>query len=258
MLYLSNKKQFVNSTLVNPDYILTDIIRDMNNFGGKIYFDETNTYYLSIVYGSSETITIFDCYSKNTLDRAKEHFKNAEGFCFVCSYKDYNENVIDVKHGLTYHYKYTKEYPLDDTINLKIKRIDSDSSSVLEIYDEMYMSFLRKNHAARLENYWNRYETSILKGEHAIYIAYINDTMIGFVLVDFYFEHNACDISQITIEPQYQKKGYGKQLANLIARSLKKEGYDTFYSSVEGDNIASQKTAERAGFEKVVCRIGIL
>ena len=223
MIYSISKKKFINSALMKQRYVLTDTIRDINNFGGKFFFDETNTYYLAVAYGPSETITIFDCYSKQTLARAKENFTNAVGFCFICDYKDYNENNIDENFGITYHYKFKNDYSLNNAKDIKIKKIDSGSSFILETYDEIYMSFLPKSHGARLANFWNRYESNISKGEHSIYIAYVDDTIVGHVLIDNYDNYNACDITQITIEEKYQQKGYGKQLLNLVVCDIKKD-----------------------------------
>ena len=95
MLYSMNKKQFIKSALANNYYFLTDIMRDINNFGGKFYLDETGIFYLSIAYDSTgETIMIFACYSEQILSRANDYFPNAFGFCFICDYIDYNDDNI--------------------------------------------------------------------------------------------------------------------------------------------------------------------
>ena len=142
---------------------------------------------------------------------------------------------------------------------LTIKKVDSNSSNILRAYDDMYMAFLRNDHPARLANYWSKNKRSILCGEHSVYIAYLDNIMIGFAMIDMYANYNSCDISQITIEEKYQRNGYGKQLLKLVVKDIIKNGYNNiFYSSVDGDNIASQKTAEYCGFEKIACRIGVV
>ncbi len=257
MLYSINKEQFIKTALVNRDYVWCDLLRDTENFGGKFYFDENGTFYSSVVYGLSECVTVFGKYSSQALARAKENFKDAAGFCFALAYDEYNENDIEISRGITYLYKLQDKPDVNLSGEVGIKRIDSASASVLAAYDEKYMSFLRENHGARLANYWKNNNAALLSGKEALYLAYIGDVMIGFAMVDFYGEHNACDVSQLTVEEQFQGKGYGKQLLVLVVSDLKDSGLDIYYSSVNGDNIASQKTAEGVGFKKAACRIGV-
>lgn len=247
-------EQTAQTVIVNSEYILTDIIRDIKNFGGQFYADETNTHYLSIRYGGvSEVVMIFDRYSKQSLDRAKAYFKDAACFDFVCPYKDFNVTDIDEPHGVTYLYKYLGNYSNDlrQEAEVRIQKIDVGSVSALQTYDDTYLSFLPPKHAARLVNTWNKHEETI-------YLAYVGQTPVGFTLLNEYPEYHACDITQITIEEPFQRKGYGKQLLRLVVKDTIEHRYrQVFYSSVESDNIASIKTAESVGFERVACRVSI-
>lgn len=254
MLRLLNQEQFTPTALVNSEYILTDIIRDIKNFGGQLYADETNTYYVSIRYGGvSEVVVVFDRYSKQSLERAKAYFKDAACFDFVCPYNEFNEAEIDKPRGVMYLYKYLGVHSdsLRQKTDVRIQKADAGSVSALQTYDDMYLSFLPPKHAARLVNTWNKHEETI-------YLAHVGPTPVGYILLNEYPEYHACDITQITVEEPFQRKGYGKQLLRLVVKDvLEREYKQIFYSSVESDNTASIKTAESVGFERVACRVSI-
>lgn len=258
MLYTISRKQFVNQVL--SDYcVWTDLIRDSENFHSKYYFDETNTFYMATNYGGGDTVEIFSPYSPAVLARARNLFSQAVGFGFACRIDEYTDAQIHEKHGITFHYKFLDG---NDTAisDIQMEKIaDEDSAEILKTYDAMYLSFLRENHGARLLNYWKREKDKIMDGTKCLYIAR-NDagTPIGFAMVDHYPSLHACDITQITIEDVCRGKGYGKQLLCGIVCDVRRKSYDVYYSSVNGDNIASQKTAESVGFKAVACRIQML
>jgi len=137
--------------------------------------------------------------------------------------------------------------------------VDDMCTIELKSYDDMYLSFLRENHGARLLNIWNRDREELLSGNQELYLARNeNDVLIGFVMVDVYKELGGCDISQITVEEPFQNKGYGKQILRQIISELLFKKNNIYYSSVNDDNIASQKIAENNGFKKIACRINIV
>lgn len=258
MLYTLNRKQFINNAL-SSYCIWTDIIRDSKNFNSKYYFDETNVYYLSINYFEEETITIFSPYSDSLLGKAKCFFPKASSIVFACPFEEYNIANIKHKHGISLHYRLcssTKESNMDI---ITVKEVDESLLDFLKIYDDTYLSFLPEKHGARLMNHWIRYGDRILSGDEKLYLVWNNDNiLIGFVMMDIYKDLKACDISQITIEDPFRNKGYGKKVLQKVLNDAQKEQYDIYYSSVNGDNIASQKTAESVGFKPVACRIGIV
>lgn len=136
--------------------------------------------------------------------------------------------------------------------------IDDTCSIELKLYDDMYMSFLRENHGARLLNVWNRRREELLSGNQESYLARNeNDILIGFVMVDVYKELGVCDISQITVEEPFQNKGYGKQILQQVINQIPFKNGNVYYSSVSDNNIASKKIAEDVGFNPVACRINI-
>lgn len=256
MLCEINRKQFIADALSVASYIWTDIIRDSLSFESKYYFDETNIFYLSINYGSGETITIFSPYSDALVEKAKKFFPYAIGFIFACSIEEYKNAYISEKHSVLYHYKFSGKKDRCET-DVVIQKIHNDSVGILKKYDDTYLSFLREDHGARLLNFWNRNKERIERGDKAMYLALKYESPIGFVMIDFYNDLNACDIAQITIEEPFQNKGYGKQLLERVVDELLEAKYDIYYSSVNDDNIASQKTCEHVGFKAVACRISV-
>lgn len=258
MLYTITRKQFIKQVLA--DYcVWTDLIRDSENFHSKYYFDETNVFYMSTNYGGGDTVEIFSPYSPTVLERARNLFPQAVGFDFACRIDEYTDAQIHNKHCVTFHYKFLDG---SDTAisDIRMEKIaDEGSAEILKTYDTMYLSFLRENHGARLLNYWNREKDKIIDGTKCLYIAQNEaGTPIGFAMVDHYPSLHACDITQITIEDVYRGKGYGKQLLCGIVCDVRRKYYDVYFSSVNGDNIASQKTAESVGFKAVACRVQML
>lgn len=258
MFYTIPRQQFISNALA-ASCVWTDLIRDSENFNSKYFVDEDNTFYLSINYGSGDGIVIFDSYSSEALEKAKNIFPNAVGFTFACDIDKYNDAEIKEKHGVTFHYKLVERKNTSKT-DIKVEKISDDNCiDTLKTYDDMYLSFLREDHGARLLNFWNRERDKILNGDEELYIARNeNDTLIGFVMVDVYKELKACDITQISIEDAFQNQGYGKQLLQKVVSELQKSNIDIYYSSVNDDNIASKKIAEHIGFKAVACRIHLI
>ncbi len=253
MLYSLNRKQFAKNVLSSP-YVWTDLIRDSEQFNSKYYFDETDVHYLATNYGSGETITVFSPFSEKELEKAKKFFPNAAGFCFACNYDDFDKKPVNTKYGMSFHYKNFDKVESKSS-NLNIKKINSADKDDLQKYDNLYLSFLRENHGARLLNFWKYNENKLLNGDKELYLAWKENDLIGFCMVDIYKDLKACDIAQITIEKPFQKQGYGKQLLCSIVGTLRDQGCEVYYSSVESDNIASQKTAESAGFKPIAFRM---
>ena len=258
MLYRINRKQFVKNILATPQ-VWTNIIRDSENFKSEYYFDETNVFYLSTNYGSGNVITIFSPYSESILKEAKQTFKDAIGFCFACQFEDYDCDKIKPTHRVSYLYKLF-ELRKNTSVDISIKKIIDDTDiNDLITYDNMYLSFLRENHGARLLNFWNREKENITKGKKALYLARNKENvLIGFIIINIFTELNACDITQISIEDAFQNQGYGKQFLSQVVDDIQRKHYDIYYSSVNDDNIVSQKVAERIGFSAVACEISIL
>jgi len=258
MMLSVSRKQFITNALA-ASYIWTDLIRDSKNFQSKYYFDEANIFYLSTDYGGGENVTIFSPYSSNTLTKAKELFPCAVGLTFACNIEEYIDTDIKEKHGVTFHYRLQEPKDITQTTVKLQKMVDDMCTIELKSYDDMYLSFLRENHGARLLNIWNRDREELLSGNQELYLARNeNDVLIGFVMVDVYKELGGCDISQITVEEPFQNKGYGKQILRQIISELLFKKNNIYYSSVNDDNIASQKIAENNGFKKIACRINIV
>jgi len=257
MLYSVSRKQFIHNAL-SSYCTWTDIIRDSKMLDGKYYFDESDIYYLSVNYGGGETITVFNSYSDSLLEKAQSFFPNAKCIVFACQLEEYNNAEIKHKHGIVLHYKFIGAAEEGD-MDITVREVDESLLDFLKIYDSTYLSFLPENHGARLMNHWSRYEDRLLNGDEKLYLAWNkDDTLIGFVMMDIYKDLSACDISQITIEDPFKNRGYGNQLLRKTVNDLKKEHYDIYYSSVNSDNIISQKTAESAGFKAVACKISIV
>lgn len=258
MLYTINRKQFIANALATS-YVWIDLIRDSKTFPSKYYFDETNVFYLSINYGGGEIVVIFGPYSSNTLTKAKGLFPGAVGFDFACNVDAYAEAIIKEKHGVTFLYRLQEFNDRTQTIIKLQKMVDDTCSGELKLYDDMYMSFLRENHGARLLNVWNREREELLNGNQELYLARNeNDVLIGFVMVDVYKELGVYDISQITVEEPFQNKGYGKQILQQVIDQIPFKKGNVYYSSVSDDNIPSKKIAEYVGFNAVACRINIV
>ena len=257
MLYMIDRKQFIADTLA-ASYVWTDLIRDSKNFQSKYYCDETKVFYLSINYGGGDIVVIFAPYSNNILTKAKDLFSCAVGFAFACNVDDYADAKVKEEYGVTFHYR-LHEIKDQTQITIKLQKMVDDTCAIqLKSYDDMYLSFLRENHGARLLNVWNRDREDFLNDKQELYLARNeNDVLIGFVMVDIYKELGVCDISQITVEEPFQNKGYGKQILQQVINELPFKKGNVYYSSVNDDNIASKKIAEYVGFNAVACRNNI-
>ena len=73
-------------------------------------------------------------------------------------------------------------------------------------------------------------------------------THLGHINAEYYHEYNACDFANIAIEEAYQQKGYGAAFLSEVTKENLKQGYSLYYTTVSADNIASRKTAEKAGY----------
>lgn len=256
MIYEVSRDAFVVNAL-SSFCVWTDILRDSMNFNCKYYCDDSNIYYLSINYGEGETIVVFSAYSYDIINKVRKIFLNALDFCFACSIEDYNLNNTNELDQVTYHYKLVGKPQYDYNRNIIIQKADETKVDDLKKYDNFYMNFLAPNHGARLENFWNNNKENIKNEDAALYLAYIDDIPIGFSIVNFYRNLSACDISQLSIEKPFQRKGLGTQFLKRVTCELCKKQQDIYYSSVSGDNIASQKTCERVGFKKIACRVSV-
>ena len=174
---------------------------------------------------------------------------------FAYSCDEYKQNDAETSCNITLHYRLLAPGESNQA-KLLIKKINSKDD--LEKYDNLYNFFLRENHGSRLVNYWTKNEHEFINGEKSIYLAYVDQNLpIGFAIVDFYKILNACDVSQIFIEDLFQKKGYGTQFLQLMVDELSDSCFEIYYSSVNIDNIASRKTAEKVGFGIVGYRMNI-
>ena len=55
----------------------------------------------------------------------------------------------------------------------------------------------------------------------------------------------------------YQQKGYGASFLTEVTKENMKTGCDLYYTGVSDDNIASRKTAEKAGYTIATSRMSV-
>lgn len=84
--------------------------------------------------------------------------------------------------------------------------------------------------------------------DRRIYLAYENNTVIGYIYID-YIDDETFALSP-AISSEFQGKGYGKQIIGLGIKEGLKLGFKNMEAYIREDNIASQKCFEYNGANK--------
>lgn len=91
---------------------------------------------------------------------------------------------------------------------------------------------------------WVFYETAYP------FAIYVNDVMVGFIMMGFYKPKGIYNIWRFMIDAQFQGKGYGKS-AVVLAINYFKEKYNAseIFVSFEPNNIVAEKLYNSVGFQ---------
>lgn len=212
---------------------------------------------MSVNYGEGEVITVYHPYSLDLYNKILHQFSNVVGIDFMNNGYICKDNIN--KYSLNYDYKF--QGVLNSDIKTErafiVKLVAKNDVELAKQYDELYLNFLPQHHGARLENYLKRRVESNKNEENKLYIAYVEDIPIGFILVYYNPEYFTWHIGQITIEKDYQQKGYGAAFLAEVTKDNIKSGCDLYYTGVSDDNMASRKTAEKVGYTIVTSRMSI-
>lgn len=231
--------------------VLITVIDDYNNFNGEIYVDDKNRYYMAVNTGDEEFVTTFQPYSIDSCNKIRNEFPNTSYIEFI--YDGYvGKESINTKHSLSYNYKF------QGTLNSKIvteqpfaiNLITESNIELAKHYDDLYKSSLPPQHRARLVNHFkNSVESG--KSNKKIYIAFADDIPIGYILASYNSEYLTWKFSQIEIVENYRQKGYGAAFITKVTKDNIKSQYSLYCTGISDHNIASRKTAEKAGYNIV-------
>jgi len=246
MLFETNKNKFFQNYAKTTGVVMTYLISEIDDFKGTVYLDNQNRCFISINYGAGQVITVFQTYNLDLYNELINMFPNVTSIHFT--HNGYISNEF-VTNYLGYHYKFQGILNSEIIMNplpFVIRTINENDVELAKQYDNLYLNNLRPNHGARMTNQINR--KSLKSGDMKIYFAIIDNIPIGFILIYHYKEYFAWDIAQITIEKEYQQKGYGAAFLTEVTKDNLKQKYSLYYSGVSAGNIASRKTAEKAGY----------
>ena len=104
------------------------------------------------------------------------------------------------------------------------------------------------------QNPWskNQLAESILNPTNLCYSLSINSQILGFLMVMPAFD--TADILNISINADYQRKGYGKRLLNLLIKDLKNREIRQIILEVRESNQIAISFNLKQGFEKISVR----
>ena len=259
MIYETDKKEFFHNYAKTTGVVLTWLIDEIDSFKGKAYVDSKNRYYISINYGYGEVITAFQTYSLDLYNEILNIFPDISSIDFIHNGYIGRESIYnDVIKCLNYHYKFqgilnfgiTAEQPFI------VKLITENDINIAKQYDDLYFNSLTPKDGRRMTNQIKHVE-SLKSGDFKIYFAMINNIPIGYILAYHFKEYFAWVFPEIEIEENYRQKGYGAAFLTEVTKDNLKHGDDLYYSGVSADNIASRKTAEKAGYTIATSRISI-
>jgi RimJ/RimL family protein N-acetyltransferase len=257
MIYEITQKQFIDNILNITGVVFTSLINDIINFESSFYVDEQNNYYLSIDYGGGEVVTVFRLYNHELYEKILRDFPNAVSIDFIFNNHIKRKDLgISNNYGINYHYKLQRDLISTDG-QLLIKLISENDMDLLKMYENMYQQSFRLNHGFRLTNYWKNNAANLINDKERLYLAFVGDLPVGLVISNIYHDYRACDVADIVIEEVHQKKGFGVELLSKVTHDILKLEYDVYYSSVNDDSVASQKTAEKVGYSIVASRISV-
>jgi len=256
-MFETNNENFFQNYFKTTGVVLTALIDACNNFNGKIYVDDKNQYYMSVNYGGNEIITVYQPYSLDLYNKILNEFPNAVGIDFVNN--GYVVKDDKNKYDFSYDYKFQGSLSPDikTTQSFTVKLITDNDVELAKQYDDLYLNFLRPNHGARLANNLKYSSETNRSSKNKVYIAFIKNIPIGFILAYYNPEYFAWYVGQITIEKDYQQKGYGTALLTEVTKDNMKPEHSLYYTGVSEDNIASRKTAEKAGYTIVTSRMSV-
>ena len=250
MLIETNTKEFFDNYYKTSGVVLTANIDDCKNFNGKVYVDDKNRYYLAVKYGEEEFVDIVQPYSVDLCGEISEKFPNAVYVTFI--YDGYvGSESVNIGSGFYYHYKF--QGTLNDGIKTEqpftVSLITKNNVELAKKYDDLYQNSLPPNHMARLENDFKHIVGYNKIDQNKIYIACIDDIPIGFILAYYNPEYFAWSFNHIQLDEKYRQKGYGSAFLTEVTKDNLKQGSSLYYSGVSENNIASRKTAEKAGYK---------
>ena len=259
MIVETDKKEFFKNYAKTTGVVLTSLIADCNNFNGRVYIDNQDRYYLSINYGAGEIITVFQLYSIDLYNDILNQFPDTVSIDFIYNGYIKNESINDITNNLNYDYKFQGILNSEIKTNqpFKVKLITENDIELLNQYDDLYLNFLPPHHMARLANNFKYIAEAKKFDEHKIYIAYIENVPIGFILAYFFPEYFAWSFATIEIAKDYQQKGYGAAFLTEVTKENFKPEYNLYYTGVSADNIASRKTAEKSGYIIATSRMSV-
>lgn len=134
------------------------------------------------------------------------------------------------------------------------------SLAKLDEFDEFYKIKIEKNNIfwtgwanepdyLKLKNFYDNciYNLKTIK-DRRIYLAHDKDAVVGYVYID-YVNNDTFAVSP-AISSNFQGKGLGKKLIELVIKEGLKLGYKNMEAFIREDNIASQKIFEFNGVHK--------
>lgn len=78
---------------------------------------------------------------------------------------------------------------------------------------------------------------------------YYNDTMVGFVMLEYDEVEKECGIWRFMIDERYQNKGYGKEAMEAVLKYIKSNPvFELIYLSFKPENIIAEKLYRNFGF----------
>ena len=256
MLFETDKKDFFDNYFKSTGVVLTTVIAEYNKFNGKIYIDDKNRYYISTVIGDDKFITAFQPYSIDLFNEIVNEFPNVLYVEFI--YDGYiSKESINREHVFSYNYKFQGKLNPEIITEqpFTVKLINESNIKLAEQYDDLYKNSLPPHHRARLATHFKYSVESGKDKENKIYIAFVDDIPIGFILAYYHPEYLTWRFSHIEIAENYRQKGYGAAFLTEVTKDNMKPEYSLYYTGVSGTNIASRKTAEKAGYTIVTSMI---
>lgn len=125
---------------------------------------------------------------------------------------------------------------------IKIKTIDEDN-----FYDVLELKLPDDEFVA--DNMFSLAEAWLSKGDMMPYAIYLEDELVGFIMLEKNYKKNGLGILRMMIAEKHQNKGYGSACLKLVLENPKHhETYDFIYLYVVPENERAKHVYKKAGF----------
>ena len=127
-------------------------------------------------------------------------------------------------------------------------------------------SIIAERNGEPVECYYERVKRELVdiqnsNGEHLLYSAMINDSVIGFGRLIFHNSKERPDVINsptgwwimgVVVTKKYRGNGVGKQIFNHLESETRRLGGKELYSFINANNLVSQSLHQKLGFDEIV------